>query len=79
MNQILSFSKPKNVFMNKLIFSKINFDFREINKYFLTIIGDAILKKEENNIHIVSPESKEFLNIFSQHLYYVPYFHKNLL
>ena len=38
-------------------------------KYFLTIIGDAILKKEENNIHIVSPESKEFLNIFSQHLY----------
>ena len=38
LNQILSFSKPKNVFMNKLIFSKINFDFREINKYFLTII-----------------------------------------
>ena len=38
MNQILSFSKPKNVFMNKLIFSKINFDFKEINKYFLTII-----------------------------------------
>ena len=38
LNQILSFSKPKNIFMNKLIFSKINFDFREINKYFLTII-----------------------------------------
>ena len=37
-NQILSFSKPKNIFMNKLIFSKINFDFKEINKYFLTII-----------------------------------------
>ena len=37
-NQILSFSKPKNVFMNKLIFTKINFDFNEINKYFLTII-----------------------------------------
>ena len=37
-NQILSFSKPKNVFMNKLIFSKINFDFKEINKYFLTIV-----------------------------------------
>ena len=37
-NQILSFSKPKNVFMNKLIFSKINFDFKEINKYFLTIL-----------------------------------------
>ena len=37
-NQILSFSKPKNVFMNKLLFTKINFDFEEINKYFLTII-----------------------------------------
>ena len=38
LNQILSFSKPKNIFMNKLMFSKINFDYREINKYFLTII-----------------------------------------
>ncbi len=37
-NQILSFSKPKNVFMNKLIFSKINFDTKDINKYFLTIL-----------------------------------------
>jgi trk system potassium uptake protein TrkH len=37
-NQILSFSKPKNVFMNKLVFSNINFDFKEINKYFLTIL-----------------------------------------
>jgi len=38
LNQILSFSKPKNIFMNKLMFSKINFDFKEINKYFLTVI-----------------------------------------
>ena len=38
LNQILSFSKPKNVFMNKLIFSKIIFNFKEINKYFLTIV-----------------------------------------
>ncbi len=37
-NQILSFSRPKNIFMNKLIFTKINFDFGEINKYFLTVI-----------------------------------------
>ena len=37
-NQILSFSKPKNIFMNKLIFTKINFDFNEINKYFLSVI-----------------------------------------
>jgi trk system potassium uptake protein TrkH len=38
LNQILSFSRPKNIFMNKLIFTKINFDFNEINKYFLTIL-----------------------------------------
>jgi len=37
-NQILSFSRPKNIFMNKLIFTKINFDFNEINKYFLSIL-----------------------------------------
>ena len=37
-NQILSFSKPKNIFMNKLLFTEINFDFKEINKYFLTVI-----------------------------------------
>ena len=38
LNQILSFSRPKNVFMNKLIFTKININLDEINKYFLTII-----------------------------------------
>ena len=38
LNQILSFSKPKNIFMTKLIFTKIKFDFDEINKYFLTVI-----------------------------------------
>ncbi len=38
LNQILSFSKPKNVFMNKLFFSKINFDTDDINKYFLTVL-----------------------------------------
>ena len=37
-NQILSFSRPKNIYMNKLMFTKINFDFNEINKYFLTIL-----------------------------------------
>ena len=38
LNQILSFSRPKNVFMNKLFFSKINFAAQDINKYFLTIV-----------------------------------------
>ncbi len=37
-NQILSFSRPKNIYMNRLLFTKINFDFNEINKYFLTIL-----------------------------------------
>tara|TARA_A100001234_G_scaffold138101_1_gene121257 strand:- start:251 stop:1657 length:1407 start_codon:yes stop_codon:yes gene_type:complete len=37
-NQILSYSKPKNIFMNKLVFTKINFDFNEINKYFLSVL-----------------------------------------
>ncbi len=37
-NQILSFSRPKNVYMNKLVFSKINFNSKDINKYFLTIL-----------------------------------------
>ena len=35
---MLSFSKPRNIFMNKLAFSKINFDFDVINKYFLSIL-----------------------------------------
>ena len=38
LNQILSFSRPKNVFMNKLIFSKIHFNIKDINKYFLTVL-----------------------------------------
>ena len=38
LNQILSFSRPKNVFMNKLVFSKINFVTQDVNKYFLTIV-----------------------------------------
>ena len=38
LNQILSYSRPKNIFMNKLIFSKINFEFEEINKFFLAIL-----------------------------------------
>ena len=38
LNQILSFSKPRNVFMNRLLFSRNNFEIDEINKYFLSII-----------------------------------------
>jgi len=38
LNQILSFSRPRNVFMNKLVLSKINFQTKDINKYFLTVL-----------------------------------------
>ena len=37
-NQILSFSRPKNIYKNKLFFSEVNFDFNEISKYFLSIL-----------------------------------------
>ncbi len=37
-NQILSFSRPKNIYMSKLLFTEIKFNFEEINKYFLTIL-----------------------------------------
>ncbi len=37
-NQILSFSRPKNIFKNKLFFSEVNFDFNEISKYFLSVL-----------------------------------------
>ena len=41
-NQILSYSRPKNVFINKHLFSKEFFQLSEIYKYFLTIITFVI-------------------------------------
>ena len=38
LNQMLSFSKPRNIFMSKLAFSNINFNIQVINKYFLSIV-----------------------------------------
>jgi trk system potassium uptake protein len=37
-NEILSYSKPKNIFINKHLFSKEFFQLNEIYKYFLTVI-----------------------------------------
>ena len=37
-NEILSYSKPKNIFINKLSFTKVHFEQSEIYKYFLSII-----------------------------------------
>ena len=37
-NEILSYSRPKNIFINKHLFSKESFKLNEIYKYFLTVI-----------------------------------------
>ncbi len=37
-NEILSYSRPKNIYINKHLFSKESFQLNEIYKYFLTII-----------------------------------------
>ena len=37
-NEILSYSRPKNIYINKSLFTKINFEQSEIYKYFLSII-----------------------------------------
>jgi len=37
-NEILSYSRPKNIFVNKHLFSKELFQLNEIYKYFLTVI-----------------------------------------
>ena len=37
-NELLSHTKPKHIFLNKILFSKVKIDFNDINKYFFTII-----------------------------------------
>ena len=37
-NEILSYSRPKNIYINKFLFTKINFEQSEIYKYFLSIL-----------------------------------------
>ena len=37
-NEILSYTKPKNIYVNKHLFSKESFELNEIHKYFLSII-----------------------------------------
>ncbi len=37
-NEVLSYSRPKNIYINKLLFSKSNFELEETNKYFLSIL-----------------------------------------
>jgi trk system potassium uptake protein TrkH len=37
-NEILSYSRPKNIYINKHLFSKESFQLNEIYKYFLTIV-----------------------------------------
>ena len=37
-NEILSYSRPKNIYVNKILFTKINFKEAEIYKYFLSVL-----------------------------------------
>ena len=37
-NEILSYSRPKNIYINKHLFSKESFQLNEIYKYFLTVV-----------------------------------------
>tara|TARA_Y100000389_G_scaffold199399_1_gene237701 strand:- start:70 stop:1479 length:1410 start_codon:yes stop_codon:yes gene_type:complete len=37
-NEILSYSRPKNIYINKHLFSKESFEIKEVYKYFLSII-----------------------------------------
>jgi len=37
-NEILSYSRPKNIYINKHLFSKESFQLNEIHKYFLSIV-----------------------------------------
>tara|TARA_B110001452_G_scaffold117576_1_gene97532 strand:+ start:1203 stop:2465 length:1263 start_codon:yes stop_codon:yes gene_type:complete len=42
LNEILSYSRPKNIYINKHLFSKEFFEQNEIHKYFLSIIAFVI-------------------------------------
>ena len=44
---------------------------KKYTKYFLTIIGDAILRKDDKNVYLVSTEGKDFLLNLSQQLYFI--------
>ena len=37
-NELVSHSKPKHVFLNKVLFSKVKINLEDINKYFFTVI-----------------------------------------
>ena len=53
-------------------FTPTLFNTKEESKYFLTILGDNILKKHSKLIHLVDPRSKDFISSLQTHLY--PYF-----
>jgi len=46
------------------------FSCKEETKYFLTIIGDCILKKNEDLIYLININFKEFFKILSDHCYF---------
>ena len=53
-------------------FTSILFKTKEEAKYFLTVLGDNILKKKTKLIHLVDAKSKDFIKSIQEYMY--PYF-----
>ena len=61
---------PESNTIQKILqfFTKTLFPNKDISKYFLTIIGDNILKKQNNIIHLVDNSSKGLLHDLEYHI-----------
>ena len=61
---------PESNTIQKILqfFTKTLFPNKDISKYFLTIIGDNILKKQNNIIHLVDSSSKGLLHDLEYHI-----------
>lgn len=78
-NAIMKRIKEKNIFQLipesytiQYILTQLTptlFKTKEEAKYFLTVLGDNILKKKTRRIHLVDPKSKEFMNSIQEHMY----------
>jgi hypothetical protein len=64
-------SIPENYTIEKItnLLQEMLFTNKQEAKYFLTIIGDGLLKKQTNNMYFVSLNVKEFLNYFNELLF----------
>lgn len=62
-------SIPESITIQNVInvFYETFFNSRNEVKYFLTILGDHILKKQSNNIYIISPTAKTLIRLLENH------------